>query len=452
MHRRGDSSILGQKLGPYVVKDRLGQGGMGAVYLATDLSLDRKVALKVLLARHAGDEEFIARFQREARASAKLNHPNIVQIYTVDIESDPPYMAMEYIEGESLEGRIRRVGALPWHKALTVVSQVASALACAHAAGIIHRDIKPANILLDKQDRARVTDFGIAKIMGSQTNLTGTQHTVGSPCYMSPEQCGKGEVTQSSDIFSLGIMLFEMLTGKVPFTAESSLAVMKRITEEDLPPLDGQVDGIPPTVQHILNTLACRDPKFRYATANQVLEDLRAFQSGGALQNLQTLGLQRASQEPASASAANLTRSPTGPSPALKSSLVEELIEDAPRPVVVPRRTGMDLDVPWTGILVTGMVVFLAILGMLYAKGWHASPPGAPPNGAAEVPRNGPERDPRAGDRPLGPPPPGGARDGFQRPIPPPEGLRPRDGFGPPGGERPGGPRRGGQGPARPPQ
>ena len=150
MHRRGEPSLLGEKLGPYYIKERLGQGGMGAVYLARDTALDRTVALKVLLARHASDSEFVARFQREARAVAQLSHPNIVQVYTVDVASDPPYMAMEYIEGEDLESYIRNHERLGWQQALGFVMQVADALACAHKANIIHRDIKPANILIDQ--------------------------------------------------------------------------------------------------------------------------------------------------------------------------------------------------------------------------------------------------------------------------------------------------------------
>lgn len=440
MHNRGEASILGQKLGPYYVSDRLGQGGMGAVYLARDIALDRSAALKILLPRYADDPEFIARFQREARASAKLSHPNIVQIYAVDIESDPAYMAMEYVDGETLEARIQRAGAMKWQHALNVLSQVTSALACAHGAGIIHRDIKPANVLLDKSHRARVTDFGIAKVMGSQTKLTSTQHTVGSPCYMSPEQCGVGEVTPASDLFSLGIMLYEMLTGTLPFKGESSLAVMRLITTEDLPPVTHLAADVPVAVQQLLDGLAARELKLRYQTAQQVLEDLKALQSGAPMPHARELALKRAATGPPSASAAQLTRSPTGPSPALKTSLVSDLLDDGPRaPIKTQVRRGFE--VPWMGLLLTAMALLLVVLGALYIRGARelkGNRPAAviPPEATdAIVPPPPHERGPRPPDQ-FGPPGPNGPAGG---------GLRPRDPNRPP-------PPRGQVLPPRPPQ
>lgn len=430
MPKRGQPSLLGEKLGPYYIEDRLGQGGMGAVYLARDVALERKVALKVLLSRYADDEEFVARFQREARASAKLNHPNIVQIYTVDVASDPPYMAMEYIDGENLEGYIRRHERLDWQQALTFLGQVASALACAHEAGIIHRDIKPANVLVDSTGRARVTDFGIAKIVGSQTQLTGTQHTVGSPSYMSPEQCGLGEIVPASDLFSLGIMLFEMVTGTVPFKGDSSVVVMRKIADEDVPPLSSVVEGVPASVEELLRTLTARDVSLRYQTARQVLEDLRALQAGNAMDHLQALALQRAAQAPASATASDLTRSATGKSNVLDVSLVDDLLDVSETRVIKPTASRTSLDIPWSGIVIMGLVILLGVLAMLYYKGWEASRrqnPNHPPitPGGQEL------QPPHEGNRP----PPGlhpQPRDGFR--PPPPEGHRPppRDGRRPP--------------------
>ncbi|MCF6286932.1 MAG: protein kinase [Candidatus Hydrogenedentes bacterium] len=380
MHKRGERSLLGEKIGPYFIKDRLGQGGMGAVYLAQDMALDRMVALKVLLPRLADDAEFIARFQREARASAKLNHPNIVQVYTVDVESDPPYLVMEYVAGQNLETHIRARKQLPWRDALNVVGQVASALDCAHRAGIIHRDIKPANVLVEKGGRIRVTDFGIAKIMGSETKLTATQHTVGSPCYMSPEQCGVGELVPASDLFSLGIMLYEMLTGSVPFKADTSIAVMRKITDEDVPPVSANVEGIPPTLDHLLQALTARDVTLRYDSATQVLEDLKSFQAGDTLHHFQSLSLQKAAHAPASASAADLTRSPTGTGVVLSDSLVEGLFEGTRSTVERPRpKRGIDVEIPWMGIFVTAALVLFAVLAMLYYKDRVENPPPRPP-------------------------------------------------------------------------
>lgn len=446
MHNRGEASILGQKLGPYYVSDLLGKGGMGAVYRARDIALDRAAALKILLPRYADDPEFIARFQREARASAKLSHPNIVQIYAVDIESDPAYMAMEYVDGETLEAQIQRSGALTWQQGLNVVSQVASALACAHGAGIIHRDIKPANVLIDKNNRARVTDFGIAKVMGSQTKLTSAHHTVGSPCYMSPEQCGVGEVSPASDLFSLGIMLYEMLTGTVPFKGESSLAVMRQITTEDLPPVTQHVVGVPSGVQQLLDHLAARELAFRYSTARQVLEDLSALRAGTPMVHARELALKRAATGPPTASAAHLTRSPTGPSPALKTSLVSDLLGDEPVRKVAPQKT-VGFEIPWASLLLATVALVLGGLLIVLIKGtWDAR----------RVPR--PANDGRTlqAPAPIGPPPQPGVEgpppQGMQvPPYPPrgpefgprpPAGPNPRDLNGPLGGDRNRDPRR----------
>jgi eukaryotic-like serine/threonine-protein kinase len=441
MRRRGETSLVGEQLGPYYVKDRLGQGGMGAVYLARDTALDRDVALKVLLARHAEDEEFVARFQREARASAKLNHANIVQIYTVDVESDPPYMAMEYVGGENLESYIRRQKKLKWQHALSFTGQVASALASAHGAGIIHRDIKPANVLVDNGGRARVTDFGIAKVMGSNTNLTGTEHTVGSPCYMSPEQCGVGEVVPASDLFSLGIMLYKMITGSVPFRADSSVAVMRLIVDKELPRLSEKVGDVPPTVQTILDTLTARDLSMRYASATQLLDDLRSYQAGDTMHHLQSLGLQKAAQAPASDTAADLTRSPTGAGVPLSDSLVGELLDDKSPEKASPRPKALaEVDLPWTGIIVTISMVIFGVLAMLYYKGWEKNRPPTPPEEAIAGPRptDGALEPGQHPPRPGQHRPPTGVRphpDG-QRP-PPRNGQRPP----PPGGHRPPPPR-----------
>ena len=325
---------------------------------------------------------------------------------------------------------------------------MASALACAHAAGIIHRDIKPANVLIDKANRARVADFGIAKVMGSQTQLTNAQHTVGSPCYMSPEQCGVGEVSPTSDLFSLGVMLFEMLTGTVPFKGESGLAVMRQITTDDIPSVSQRVTGLPQAVQELLDGLAARDPGLRYKSAQQVIEDLRSFQAGQPMAHAHALALKRAATAPATASAAHLTRSPTGPSPALKTSLVSDLLDDGPRPVIKPR-SRFDFDIPWTGILMAVVALVVGVLATLYFKGARefrpapaqgvqplapqAPPPVGPPPGndfgAVQPPRPAPGqpfndgRDPRRMER-QGPGGPNGPREGerprdLNRPRPP---------------------------------
>jgi serine/threonine protein kinase len=253
---------------------------MGEVYLAHDAALDRPVAIKVLKAAYANDEDFVQRFQREARAAARLSHPNIVQVHAVHIDAQPPYMVMEYVDGLSLDQRIASRKPLPWGNALAIVRQVASALGAAHAQGIVHRDIKPGNIIVDSQGRVRVTDFGIARVLDQATRLTADHMSVGSPCYMSPEQCGIGEVGPHSDLFALGITLYELITGELPFQAENTLGLIRKITTDPIPNLAGGTTGIPPVVQVFLETLTAKDPRYRYAEARQVIEDLNGMHAG----------------------------------------------------------------------------------------------------------------------------------------------------------------------------
>ncbi len=279
----------GTRLGQYEIQGPLGTGGMGEVYLAKDAALGRLVAVKTLKEGHAHDGALLERFRREARAVSKLNHPNIVQIYVVDADSDPPYMAIQYIDGAPLDRILREHGALPWQRALNICGQVAAALACAHDNGIIHRDIKPANILIDKSWGAHVSDFGIARVLDAQAKLTSVDTVVGSPSYMSPEQCGAGEVVPGSDLFSLGVTLFESMSRELPFKAETTLGVMRKITTEPAPPLTNFITGVPEVIPAFLETLMTTALERRYSKASQVLEDLQAISEDRSPPHLTTL-------------------------------------------------------------------------------------------------------------------------------------------------------------------
>ena len=272
-------NLEGHNLGIYKLERRLGRGGMGEVYLARDTQLDRPVAIKLLLAAHADNEMLVQRFQREARAVARLSHPNIVQIFSVGEEDGLPYLVMEYIQGVSLQEMMRGVERLPWSRVVSICGQVASALDCAHANGIVHRDIKPANILIDKQGRVRVTDFGIAKLAESQTQLTSDGMILGTPQYMSPEQCGSGAVTPSSDLFSLGVMAFEMLSGILPFRAETPAGLIRKIVMDPPPPLQDLVSDLPEEAYSIVGRLLAKDPAERYQSAVEVMLDLKRHHS-----------------------------------------------------------------------------------------------------------------------------------------------------------------------------
>lgn len=271
---------VGDQLGSYTIEKLLGAGGMGKVYLAQDHGLKRPAAIKILRKNYADNPTYRRRFHREAQAIARLKHPNIVQIYHVDVACDTPYMAMEYIKGLPLDFFMKQHGKLSWQKALTVTAQVASALACTHSKGIIHRDIKPSNILVDEKLGVHVTDFGIAKVLDAQTKMTAPQDTIGTPCYMSPEQCGVGKVVPASDIFSLGVTLFEMLAGQLPLVADTSMGMMNKIVSEQPPSIENFVPDLPPMVPQFLATLMAKKVEDRYSDASQILEDLNAFRAG----------------------------------------------------------------------------------------------------------------------------------------------------------------------------
>src|SRR5215208_7198809 len=223
--------------GRYVLGESLGSGGMGEVYLAHDGVLERDVALKVLRSQYAGDEEFAERFRREARSAASLSHPNIVQVYDRgEAEDGTSYIAMEYVPGGTLKERISERGAPDPGVAASLALQIAEALDAAHECGVVHRDIKSQNILLSATGDAKVADFGIARA-ADETTISHLGDILGTAKYMSPEQATGKPATPKSDLYSLGVVLYEMLTGELPYTAESSVAVsMKHVNDLLHPP------------------------------------------------------------------------------------------------------------------------------------------------------------------------------------------------------------------------
>lgn len=280
MAESGESraSLLGAKLGNYAVQALVGRGAMGAVYLARDRSLGRPVALKVLLGSLARNNDQVRRFLREARATAPLIHPNIVRIYDAGIRDGVPYIAMEYIEGEPLDRFLARTGALEWHYALHIIQQVAMALGCAHAAGVVHRDVKPANILIDAHGRVRLTDFGIARILDRQGSGFTTHECMGTPEYMSPELCAGEKVGRPADLFSLGVTLFYMLAGRMPFHGDSHVALVQCIANDDAPRLNRIMPGVPDDVARLVAHLLEKDPTARPESAAAVVEQIERLQ------------------------------------------------------------------------------------------------------------------------------------------------------------------------------
>jgi hypothetical protein len=266
--------------GRYALSELLGSGGMAEVFLAHDRILGRDLALKVLREEYARDEAFVSRFRREAVSAASLNHPSVVQVYDQGRTEDGRlYIAMEHVAGGSLEDLLARRGALEPAEATLLASQVADALAAAHGRGIVHRDIKPQNVLIGEAGKAKVADFGIA-LAASASTTSGTNRVFGTASYMSPEQAMGGQVGPTSDLYSLGVVLYEMLTGRVPFEAEGALATaMKHVTEEPISPR-ARNPNVPEGLEALVMGLLAKDPEDRCPSAAELSEDLRRALEG----------------------------------------------------------------------------------------------------------------------------------------------------------------------------
>jgi serine/threonine-protein kinase len=260
----------------YHVRSRIAHGGMATVYLATDTRLDREVALKVMHADLARDADFVARFIGEAKSVAKLSHPNIVGVYDQGADGQYLYLAMEYVPGRTLRELLRERGWLPWREALAVMDPVLAGLAAAHQAGIVHRDVKPENVLLTDDGRVKVVDFGLARATAAVGNTRAGQ-IIGSVNYIAPEQVTGSPTDARTDVYSAGILLFEMLTGRQPFTGETPLALAYAHVKSDVPPASTVVGGIPPTVDQLVRAATSRDPSQRPANAGVFLRVARSL-------------------------------------------------------------------------------------------------------------------------------------------------------------------------------
>jgi serine/threonine-protein kinase len=288
----GATDLVGSVIADrYHIQKKLGEGGMGAVYLGEHVKMGRKSAIKVMTQSMANDPDAIARFNREAANAARINHPNVCAIYDFGETKDGLiYLAMEYIEGESLSDLLEREGALPPHRAAQIFQQAADALQAAHDLGIVHRDLKPDNIMITKgrggTDVVKVVDFGIAKAMTGEEGqkVTKTGLVVGTPEYMSPEQLAGDKLDGRSDLYSLALVLYRMLTGTLPFQADSAQEVMiKRLTDEPLP-LNQARPGVefPPQLQAVMDRALQRMPSERYASATDLARDVLRAVSGMA--------------------------------------------------------------------------------------------------------------------------------------------------------------------------
>ncbi|WML49312.1 Stk1 family PASTA domain-containing Ser/Thr kinase [Neobacillus sp. PS3-34] len=267
--------LIGKRIsGRYKILDMIGGGGMANVYLAHDMILDRDVAVKMLRLDFANDEEFIRRFHREAQSATSLVHPNIVNIFDVGEEDDLYYIVMEFVEGQTLKQYIQQNSPLRVEESLGIMKQLTSAISHAHHNHIVHRDIKPHNILVDRNGNVKITDFGIAMAL-SATSITQTNSVMGSVHYLSPEQARGGMANKKSDIYSLGIVMFELLTGRLPFSGESAVSIALKHLQSETPSVRRWNPNIPQSVENIVLKATAKDPFHRYNNADEMEVDLQ---------------------------------------------------------------------------------------------------------------------------------------------------------------------------------
>src|SRR6266516_4468563 len=286
IQNRQAQSLVGHTIGHYKISESIGTGGMGEVYLATDIVAGRKAALKLLPLRFTGNAARLKRFQQEAHAVVGLNHPNILTVYEIGEDHSIHYIASELIEGETLRERLAH-GPMQLSEAVDIAIQVASALAAAHQAGIVHRDIKPENIMLRPDGYVKVLDFGIAKLAEQEVPITiprdeallmvetNLGSVLGTVRYMSPEQACGAHVDKSTDIWSLGVVLYEMVSGHAPFIGDTPKGVMSSILEKEPPPLTNYVARAPAELQQIISRTLRKDRGQRYRSAQELLQALK---------------------------------------------------------------------------------------------------------------------------------------------------------------------------------
>ncbi|MFN2111506.1 MAG: serine/threonine-protein kinase, partial [Anaerolineales bacterium] len=361
------ASLIGKEIGKYRITERIGRGGMADVYLGIHTHLDRKVAIKVLHSHLLEGGDFVARFKREAKAVANLRHPNIVQVYDFDVTDEMIFMVMEFIDGTSLHSRLVEVGnrgeRLPIKLIGSIINDIAGALDYAHSKGMLHRDIKPSNILLDQNDKAYLTDFGIAKLLDDQ-KFTATGTLVGTPAYMSPEQ-GMGEdLTEESDIYSLGIVAFEMLTGQVPYDAKTPIGIVHKQINDPVPELSKLVDGVPGTAQEVLNRALAKSPEGRYNRAEDLVKALRVALQ--ALDSTEPIVKQAAAQVEEILDAPTVTMEKQDLE---KATVVMESEKPAKEPEKKPepKEKAPKKKVP-TWAFIAGGVALLAVVGLIITQ------------------------------------------------------------------------------------
>ncbi|MGK8508568.1 Stk1 family PASTA domain-containing Ser/Thr kinase [Nocardia asiatica] len=267
--------MIGQMLeGRYRINAPIARGGMSMVFRGVDTRLDRPVAIKVMDPKFAGDPQFLSRFEFEARAVAKLKHPSLVAVYDQGVDGDHPFLIMELVEGGTLRELLRERGPMPPHAVRAVAEPVLAAIGVAHSAGLVHRDIKPENVLISDAGEVKIADFGLVRAVAA-ANTTSASVILGTAAYLSPEQVTSGSADSRSDVYSFGVLIFELLTGQVPFTGDTSISVAYQRIENDVPSPSGFISGVPPEFDELVAKATAREPAHRFADANEMAAALR---------------------------------------------------------------------------------------------------------------------------------------------------------------------------------
>ncbi|ORW69409.1 serine/threonine protein kinase [Mycobacterium saskatchewanense] len=262
--------------GRYLVECRIASGGTSTVYRGVDVRLDRPVAVKVMDARYAGDEQFLTRFRLEARTVARLKNPGLVAVYDQGMDDRHPFLVMELIEGGTLRELLAERGPMPPHAVASVLRPVLGGLAAAHRAGLVHRDVKPENVLISDDGDVKIADFGLVRAVAA-AGITSTSVILGTAAYLSPEQVRDGNAGPRSDVYSTGILAYELLTGRTPFTGDSALSIAYQRLDTDVPPPSAAIEGVPPQFDEFVERATARDPARRYADAIEMGADLDAI-------------------------------------------------------------------------------------------------------------------------------------------------------------------------------
>ena len=363
--------------GRYRVEAPIARGGMSTVYRGSDVRLDRPVALKVMDSRYAGDQQFLVRFRREARAIARLRDPGLVAIYDQSDDSTHPFLVMELVEGGTLRELLQERGPMPPHAMAAVLRPVLSGLAVAHRAGLVHRDIKPENVLISDDGEVKLVDFGLVRAV-AEAGITSTSVILGTAAYLSPEQVTGAPIGPPSDVYAAGVLAFELLTGTTPFGGDSGLAVAQQRLDNDVPPPSSLVEGIPDQLDRFVARATARDPLARYPDAGEMAADLDAICQELALPHFRVPAPQDSAMHrmaaPPGQPAGQATRHFTPAPPVVPAD--DEAAE--PETAAQPQFAGIDIsEFVWARQRARRAVVFwvlsvLVLTGLVAAAAWTA--------------------------------------------------------------------------------